>query len=100
MNVSKPFERSAELQTMTKRLEIVNEQLSKNHINDDDEPIPVSDIPSEDEPVKKEPIRSASVMVMPISMASAERTSPVPHMEKPPSPQLDKTKPTFNKMRR
>lgn len=100
-NVSKPFERASELETMTKRLEVVNEQLSKNHINDDDEPIPVSDIPSEDEPIKKEPVCTASVVVsMPISMVNAERISAVPHMEKPPSPQFDKSKPTFNKMRR
>ena len=86
---------------MTKRLEVVNEQLSKNHINDDDEPIPVSDIASVDEPVKNEPIRSASVVVsMPISMVNAERTSLVSNMDKLPSPQLDKAKPTFNKMRR
>ena len=86
---------------MTKRLEVVNEQLSKNHINGDDEPIPVSDIPSEDEPIKKEPVHSASVVVsMPVSMVTAERTSPVSNMEKPPSPQLDKAKSTFSKMRR
>jgi len=96
-NVSKPFERASELQTMTKRLEVVNEQLSKNHINDDDEPIPVSDIPSVDEHIKKEPVNSASVVV---SMISAEKVDAISYMEKPISNQLDKVKTFINKNRR
>jgi hypothetical protein len=82
---------------MTKRLEVVNEQLSKNHINDDDEPIPVSDIPSVDEHIKKEPVNSASVVV---SMISAEKVDAISYMEKPISNQLDKVKTFINKNRR
>ncbi len=96
-NVSKPFERASELENMTSRLEVVNEQLSKNHINDDDEPIPVSDIPSVDEPIKKEPVHSASVVV---SMISAEKVDAISYMEKPISNQLDKVKTFINKNRR
>lgn len=37
-NVSKPFERAGELEEMTKRLEVVNAELSKSHVDDVDEP--------------------------------------------------------------
>ena len=48
-NAVKPFERAAELEKMQKRLEVVNAELSdkKIDISDDDEPVPVSDIPPE-----------------------------------------------------
>ena len=53
-NAVKPFERAAELEKMQKRLEVVNAELSdkKIDISDDDEPVPVSDIPDENEPAK------------------------------------------------
>lgn len=57
-NVSKPFERAGELEEMTKRLEVVNAELSKSHVDDVDEPVYVSDTKPE-----KEPIKAASVMV-------------------------------------
>lgn len=49
-NAVKPFERAAELEKMQKRLEVVNAELSEKKVDmsgDDDEPIPVSDIPPE-----------------------------------------------------
>ncbi len=48
-NAVKPFERAEELEKMQKRLEVVNAELSdkKIDISDDDEPVPVSDIPPE-----------------------------------------------------
>ncbi len=49
-NAVKPFERAAELKKMQKRLDVVNAELSEKKVDisgDDDEPIPVSDIPPE-----------------------------------------------------
>ena len=48
-NVAKPFERAEELAEMQKRLDVVNAELSdkKVELSNDDEPIPVSDIPPE-----------------------------------------------------
>ncbi len=49
-NAVKPFERAAELEKMQKRLDVVNAELSEKKVDisgDDDEPIPVSDIPPE-----------------------------------------------------
>lgn len=101
-NVSKPFERAGELEEMTKRLEVVNAELSKSHVDDVDEPAYVSDRPTEEEPIVKAPDKTVeppkyNVTVTMSAMANVER---VPQMERPPSPQLDKPKPTFNKMRR
>lgn len=55
-NVAKPFGRAEELAEKLKRLEYVNAQLSTD--KNDDEPMPVSDIPTENEPVQ-----AASVVV-------------------------------------
>lgn len=90
-NISKPFERAEELKKMTDRLEVVNAELSVNHINDDDEPVPVSDVPSEDKTIKP----TSVVVTMPVPAVNT-----VPMMDKPPLPQFDKPKQTFNKMRR
>lgn len=91
LNISKPFERAEELKKMTDRLKVVNAELSVNHIDDDDEPVPVSDVPSEDKTIKP----TSVVVTMPVPAVNT-----VPMMDKPPLPQFDKPKQTFNKMRR
>ena len=91
-NVAKPFERSTELAEKLKRLEYVNAQLSTD--KNDDEPIPVSDIPTENEPVQ-----AASVVVaMPVSAYTADKINPKP--QTPPVPQNNALKPVYNKMKR
>lgn len=101
-NVSKPFERAGELEEMTKRLEVVNAELSKSHVDDVDEPAYVSDRPTEEELIVKAPEKTVeppkyNVTVTMSAMANVEC---VPQMDRPPSPQLDKPKSIFNKMRR
>ena len=91
-NVAKPFERSAELAEKLKRLEYVNAQLSTD--KQDDEPVPVSDIPTENEPVQ-----AASVVVaMPVSAYTADKVNPKP--QTPSVPQNNTPKPVYNKMKR
>lgn len=91
-NVAKPFGRAEELAEKLKRLEYVNAQLSTD--KNDDEPIPVSDIPTENEPVQ-----AASVVVaMPAPAYTADRVNPKPSI--PPVPQNDAPKPVYNKMKR
>ena len=71
-NVAKPFGRAEELAEKLKRLEYVNAQLSTD--KNDDEPMPVSDIPTENEPVQ-----AASVVVaMPAPAYTADRVNPKP----------------------
>ncbi len=91
-NVAKPFERSAELAEKLKRLEYVNAQLSTD--KQDDEPVPVSDIPTENEPVQ-----AASVVVaMPVSAYTADKINSKP--QTPSVPQNNIPKPVYNKMKR
>lgn len=91
-NVAKPFGRADELAEKLKRLEYVNAQLSTD--KNDDEPIPVSDIPTENEPVQ-----AASVVVaMPVSAYTADKINPKP--QTPPVPQNNAPKPVYNKMKR
>lgn len=91
-NVAKPFERSAELAEKLKRLEYVNAQLSTD--KQDDEPVPVSDIPTENEPVQ-----AASVVVaMPVSAYTTDKVNPKP--QTPSVPQNNTPKPVYNKMKR
>lgn len=91
-NVAKPFERSTELAEKLKRLEYVNAQLSTD--KQDDEPVPVSDIPTENEPVQ-----AASVVVaMPVSAYTADKVNPKP--QTPSVPQNNTPKPVYNKMKR
>lgn len=91
-NVAKPFERSAELAEKLKRLEYVNAQLSTD--KQDDEPVPVSDIPTENEPVQ-----AASVVVaMPVSAYTADKVNLKP--QTPSVPQNNTPKPVYNKMKR
>ena len=91
-NVAKPFERSAELAEKLKRLEYVKAQLSTD--KQDDEPVPVSDIPTENEPVQ-----AASVVVaMPVSAYTADKVNPKP--QTPSVPQNNTPKPVYNKMKR
>ena len=91
-NVAKPFGRAEELAEKLKRLEYVNAQLSTD--KNDDEPMPVSDIPTENEPVQ-----AASVVVaMPAPAYTADRVNPKPHT--PPVPQNNAPKPVYNKMKR
>ena len=91
-NVAKPFERSAEFAEKLKRLEYVNAQLSTD--KQDDEPVPVSDIPTENEPVQ-----AASVVVaMPVSAYTADKVNPKP--QTPSVPQNNTPKPVYNKMKR
>ena len=81
-NVAKPFGRAEELAEKLKRLEYVNAQLSTD--KNDDEPMPVSDIPTENEPVQ-----AASVVVaMPVSAYTADRVNPKP--QTPPDLQQPK----------
>ena len=92
-NAVKPFERAAELEEKLKRLEFVNTEVSKTQI--DDEPVPVSDVPTANESVQ-----SASVVVtMPVpSAVHADTINP-----KPPNPPVrteDKPKPALPKMKR
>lgn len=76
-NVTKPFERAAELAEKLKRVAVVNAELSKGQ--KDDEPMPVSDVPT-----------AAEVMIAVPAMAhSADRANHFPHREAPPSPQLN-----------
>ncbi len=78
-NVAKPFGRAEELAEKLKRLEYVNAQLSTD--KNDDEPMPVSDIPTENEPVQ-----AASVVVaMPTPAYTADKIKPKP--QTPPVPQ-------------
>ena len=91
-NVAKPFGRADELAEKLKRLEYVNAQLSTD--KNDDEPMPVSDIPTENEPVQ-----AASVVVaMPVSAYTADKINPKP--QTPPVPQNNIPKPVYNKMKR
>ena len=91
-NVAKPFGRADELAEKLKRLEYVNAQLSTD--KNDDEPMPVSDIPTENEPVQ-----AASVVVaMPVSAYTADRVNPKP--QTPSVPQNNAPKPVYNKMKR
>lgn len=91
-NVAKLFERSTELAEKLKRLEYVNAQLSTD--KQDDEPVPVSDIPTENEPVQ-----AASVVVaMPVSAYTADKVNPKP--QTPSVPQNNTPKPVYNKMKR
>lgn len=91
-NVTKPFGRAEELAEKLKRLEYVNAQLSTD--KNDDEPMPVSDIPTENEPVQ-----AASVVVaMPVSAYTADRVNPKP--QTPSVPQNNAPKPVYNKMKR
>ena len=91
-NVAKPFGRAEELAEKLKRLEYVNAQLSTD--KNDDEPIPVSDIPTENEPVQ-----TASVVVaMPVPACTADRVNPKP--QTPPVSQNNAPKPVYNKMKR
>lgn len=84
-NISKPFERAAELAEKMKRLEYVNAELSKNQ--SDDEIVPVS----EDKTVDSEPVKAASVVVTipaPV-MADGINLKPfnTPLEERPPVPE-------------
>lgn len=91
-NVAKPFGRAEELAEKLKRLEYVNAQLSTD--KNDDEPMPVSDIPTENEPVQ-----AASVVVtMPTPAYTADKINPKP--QTPPVPQNNASKPVYNKMKR
>lgn len=91
-NVTKPFGRAEELAEKLKRLEYVNAQLSTD--KNDDEPMPVSDIPTENEPVQ-----AASVVVaMPAPAYTADKVNPKP--QTPPVPQNNIPKPLYNKMKR
>lgn len=91
-NVAKPFGRAEELAEKIKRLEYVNAQLSTD--KNDDEPMPVSDIPTENEPVQ-----AASVVVaMPAPTYTADKVNPKP--QTPPVPQNNAPKPVYNKMKR
>lgn len=101
-NVSKPFERAGELEEMTKRLEVVNAELSKSHVDDVDEPAYVSDRPTEEEPTIKEPEKTveSSKYNVTVTLPAMVNTERVPQMDRPPSPQLDKPKHVYNKMKR
>lgn len=91
-NVAKPFGRAEELAEKLKRLEYVNAQLSTD--KNDDEPMPVSDIPTENEPVQ-----AASVVVaMPVSAYTADKVNPKP--QTPSVPQNNIPKSVYNKMKR
>lgn len=91
-NVAKPFGRAEELAEKLKRLEYVNAQLSTD--KNDDEPMPVSDIPTENEPTK-----AASVVVaMPAPAYTADKVNLKP--QTPPVPQNNIPKPVYNKMKR
>ena len=92
-NAVKPFERAAELEEKLKRLEFVNTEVSKTQI--DDEPVPVSDVPTANESVQ-----SASVVVtMPVpSAVHADTINPKP--TNPPVRTEDKPKPALPKMKR
>ena len=88
-NVAKPFGRAEELAEKLKRLEYVNAQLSTD--KNDDEPMPVSDIPTENEPVQ-----AASVVVaMPVPAYSADRINLKP--QTPPDFQQPKVDSGFIK---
>ncbi len=88
-NVAKPFGRAEELAEKLKRLEYVNAQLSTD--KNDDEPMPVSDIPTENEPVQ-----TASVVVaMPTPAYTADRVNPKP--QTPPDFQQPKVDSGFIK---
>ena len=91
-NVAKPFERSTELAEKLKRLEYVNAQLSTD--KQDDEPVPVSDIPTENEPVQAVSV----VVAMPVSAYTADKVNPKP--QTPSVPQNNTPKPVYNKMKR
>lgn len=85
-NVSKPFERAGELQEMQKRLEVVNAELSENKIgiSDDEEPVPVSDIPPD----------TVSVTVAMPTMAMADTANFKPTIDNTPA--LSPVNPNFN----
>lgn len=90
-NISKPFERAAELAEKMKRLEYVNAELSKNQ-SDDDEIVPVS----EDKTVDSKPVKAASVVVTMSAPVMADGMNPKPFNtpleERPPVPE----NPNFN----
>lgn len=91
-NAVKPFERAAELEEKLKRLEFVNAEVSKTEV--DDEPAPVSDVPTVNEPVQ-----AASVVVaMPVPAYTADRVNSKP--TSPPVQAEDKSKPVIPKMKR
>lgn len=93
-NVVKPFERAEELAKMQKRLDFVNSELSTNQ--SDDEPVPISDIPSRSD----EPVQSASVVVaMPVpSAVHADTINPKPQI--PHVHMVEKPKTVMPKMKR
>ncbi len=75
-NAMKPFERAAELEKMQKRLEVVNAELSEKKVDmsgDDDEPIPVSDVPDDNEPTKA---MSVTVSIPAMAMADTPNAKP------------------------
>ena len=75
-NAVKPFERAAELEKMQKRLEVVNAELSEKKVDisgDDDEPIPVSDVPDDNEPAKA---MSVTVSIPAMAMADTPNLKP------------------------
>ena len=75
-NAVKPFERAAELEKMQKRLEVVNAELSEKKVDmsgDDDEPIPVSDVPDDNEPAKA---MSVTVSIPAMAMADTPNVKP------------------------
>ncbi|MCI1269804.1 MAG: hypothetical protein LKG21_07930 [Ruminococcus sp.] len=86
-NVSKPFERSAELDEKIKRIAVVNAELSKSS---NDEQIPVSDTPAQDEPIDIAPKVMITMPTPAMTMANADRMNATPQREVIPSPQLDK----------
>ena len=91
-NFEKPFGRAEELAEKLKRLEYVNAQLSTD--KNDDEPMPVSDIP-----IENEPVQAASVVVaMPVSAYTADKINSKP--QTPSVPQNNIPKPVYNKMKR
>lgn len=75
-NAVKPFERAAELEKMQKRLDVVNAKLSEKNIDmsgNDEEPIPVSDVPDENEPAKA---MSVTVSIPAMAMADTPNVKP------------------------
>lgn len=91
-NFEKPFGRAEELAEKLKRLEYVNAQLSTD--KNDDEPMPVSDIP-----IENEPVQAASVVVaMPVSAYTADKINSKP--QTPSVPQNNIPKSVYNKMKR
>lgn len=77
-NAVKPFERTAELEKMQKRLEVVNAELSEKEVDmsgDDDEPIPVSDVPDDNEPAKA---MSVTVSIPAMAMRDTPNVKPKP----------------------